>query len=204
MDLLLLGLGMGIVGGLIPSPLHFIALTQVSLSRRMRAALLIVVPPTLVDGLFLLITFFFYRLIPLSIAHYTAYAGGLALVAFGAISQWKAPASNPGGGARSWTLTYSSVSIATLVEVTAPGTWVYWLTVAGPIIAEGRLEGYWHVVPFFAGSLVGYYGAAFVSVWLMAWGAGWHKEFNRQLFRIANILLVGLGAWYFARAYFGN
>jgi hypothetical protein len=32
--------------------------------------------------------------------------------------------------------------------------------IAGPVIAEGRLKGYWHVVPFFVGGLIGYYGAA--------------------------------------------
>jgi threonine/homoserine/homoserine lactone efflux protein len=202
MDLLLLGLGMGIVGGMIPSPLHFIALTQVASGRRLRASVLLVGPPMLVDGFFLVITFFFYQYIPLSIAHYTAYAGGVALAAFGGISLWKTPRKNPEGKAHSWALTYSSVSLATLVEATAPGTWVYWLTIAGPIIAEGRREGYWQVVPFFAGSLAGYYGAAFLSVWLMAWGAQLHKEFNRYLFRIANILLVVLGILYFARSYF--
>jgi hypothetical protein len=203
MDLLLLGLGMGTVGGLIPTPLRFIALTQVTLDRWMRATLLLVGPPTMVDGLFLVITFFFYQYIPLTIAHYTAYAGGLALAAFGGFSLWKAPRKNPEGGAHSWALTYSSVSVATLVEVTSPGTWVYWLAIAGPIIAEGRKAGYWHVVPFFAGSIVGYYGAAFVSVWLMAWGAGLHKDFNRYLFCIANVLLLVLGALYFMRAYWG-
>ena len=88
------------------------------------------------------------------------------------------------------------------VEVTAPGTWVYWLTIAGPIIVEGRLESYWRIVPFFAGSLVGYYGAEFLSVWLMAWGAGAHKRFRRHLFLVANGLLIVLGALYFMRAYF--
>lgn len=204
MDLLLLGLGMGAVGGLIPSPLHLIALTQVSLGRWTRASVLLVGLPMAVDGLFLVITFFFYRFIPSNIAHYTAYAGGIALVAFGGISLWKAPPKKPGGETHSWTMTRTSVSLATLVEATAPGTWVYWLTIAGPIIAEGRTGGYWRVLPFFAGSVLGYYGAAFVSVWLMNWGAGLHKEFNRQLFRVANILLVVFGVWYFARAYLGG
>jgi len=202
MDLLLLGLGMGTVGGLIPTPLRFIALTQVRLGRWLRAALLLVGPPTLVDGLFFVLTFFFYRYIPLSIAHYTAYVGGAALAAFGGISLWKGPRQNSDGSVHSWALTYSNASVAALVEVTEPGVWVYWLTIAGPIIAEGRLEGYWHVVPFFAGSLVGYYEASFASVWLMAWGAGLHKDFNRYLYRIANVLLLVLGALYFARAYF--
>lgn len=200
MDLLWLGLGIGVVGGLIPSPLHLIALTQVTLGRWVRATLVLVGPPMFVDGVFLFITFFFYQHIPLTIAHYTAYAGGLVLAAFGGISLWKAPRKN--GKGHSWALTSGSVSVATLVEVTAPGTWVYWLVIAGPIIAEGRVEGYWHVALFLAGSLAGYYGASFVSVWLMAWGAGLHKEFNRYFFRIANFLLLAVGVLYFWQAYF--
>jgi hypothetical protein len=39
MDLLLLGAGKGIVGGMIPCPIHFIALTQVALNRWLAAVL---------------------------------------------------------------------------------------------------------------------------------------------------------------------
>ena len=202
MQLFLLGFGMGAVGGLVPSPLHLIALTQMTLGRWLRAAWVLVAPPVAVDGAFLLITYFFYQLIPPSIAHYTAYAGGAALMGFGVYLLWAHPRKSPEKRKHSWNLTYASLSLATLVEVTAPGTWVYWLTIAGPIIAEGRLGGYWGIVPFFVGSLVGYYGAAFLSVWLMAWGAGAHKRFRRHLFLVANSLLIVLGALYFVREYF--
>lgn len=202
MELLLLGFGMGVVGGLVPSPLHFIALTQMTLERWVRAAWVLVGPPFAVDAVFLAITYFFYQLIPPSIAHYTAYAGGAALIGFGAHLLLSGPKKGVEKKEYSWNLTYGSLSLATLVEIAAPGTWVYWLAVAGPIIAEGRVDGYWHVAPFFAGSLVGYYGAAFLSVWLMAWGAGAHKRFRRHLFVAANILLIVLGGLYVARAYF--
>ncbi len=193
---------MGAVGGLLPSPLHLIALTQIALGRRLKAAWVLVAPPVAVDAVFLVVTYFFFQIIPPSIAHYTAYAGGVALMGFGVCLLWKHPRKNPEKSEHSWNLTYSSLTLATVVEVTAPGTWVYWLTIAGPIIAEGRLEGYWRIMPFFVGSLVGYYGAAFLSVWLMAWGAGAHKHFRRYLFVVANSLLIILGAVYLARAYF--
>lgn len=195
---------MGVVGGLIPSPLHLIALTQATARRWLPASVLLVGPPMLVDGLFLVITFFFYQYIPLSIAHYTAYAGGVALAAFGGISLLSTPGRNPDGKGHSWSMSVSSVSLATLFEVTAPATWVFWLIIAGPVIAEGRTAGYWHIVPFFAGGLVGYYGAAFASVWLMAWGTCLHKDFNRYLFRVANVMLVVLGVWYFVHSYFAR
>ncbi len=195
---------MGVVGGLIPSPLHLIALTQATARRWLTASVLLVGPPTLVDGLFLVITFFFYQYIPLNIAHYTAYAGGVALAVFGGLSLRSMPGKNPDGKAHSWSMSMSSVSLATLFEVTAPATWVFWLIIAGPVIAEGRTAGYWHIMPFFAGGVVGYYGAAFASVWLMAWGTGLHKDFNRYLFRVANIMLVVLGVWYFVHSYFAR
>src|SRR5579872_4338222 len=204
MELLLLGLGMGIVGGLIPSPLHLIALGQVALHRWVRAIALLVGPPLVIDGALLVVTFLFYAHIPRSIAHYTAYAGGVALVGFGGFSLWAASRKNPEEMARSGVATYGSVSVATLVELTAPGTWIFWLTIAGPIIAEGRVEGYWHVVPFFAGSLAGYYGAAIASVWALAWGAGLHKQLKQHLFSVANVLLIVLGISYLMRAYLGG
>jgi threonine/homoserine/homoserine lactone efflux protein len=205
MDLLLIGAGMGIVGGLIPSPLHLIALGQVALNRWRRAILVLVGPPLVIDGALLLVTFFFfYQYVPQNIAHYVAYMGGGVIVAFGAYSLVETRRKSQQEIARSAVMSYASVSVAALAELGAPGTWIYWLTIAGPVIAEGRLKGYWHVVPFFVGGLLGYYGAAIFSTWLMAWGAGLHKQFKKHLFLVANLLLVVLGISYLLRAYLGR
>jgi hypothetical protein len=204
MDLLLLGSGMGIVGGLIPSPLHLIALAQIALNRWLRAIVILVGPPLVIDGALLVVTFFFYQYVPHDIAHYVAYVGGIALLAFGSYSLVELHRRGQEEMAQSVALSYASVTVAALAELGAPGTWIYWLTIAGPIIAEGRQRGYWHVVPFFAGSLVGYYGAAIFSTWLMAWGAGLHKQLKRHLFLVANALLVLLGLSYLVRAYFAG
>ena len=101
-------------------------------------------------------------------------------------------------------MTYASVSVALLAEVASPGTWIYWLTIAGPILAEGRKSGYGHVVPFFVGGLLGFYGAALFSLCLLAWGAGLHKRFKQHLFLVANILLLLMGISYLVRAYLGK
>jgi hypothetical protein len=204
MDLLLLGAGMGMVGGMIPSPLHFIALTQVALNRWLRAILILVGPPVAVDGGMLLVTVFFFRYIPQSIAHYVAYVGGAVLLAYASYSLSALRGKTQAEMANSATFTYASVTTATLTELTAPGTWIYWMTIAGPILAEARLHGYWHVVPFFAGGLFGYYGAAVVSLRVLAWGASLHKRFQERLFLVANVLLLILGISYLARAYFGR
>ena len=201
MQLFLLGLGMGVVGGLLPTPLHLIGLTQVTLRRRLRAAWVIVGPPTAIDIVFFLAAYFFYQVIPPAIAHYTAYVGGAALIGFGAYLLFKNPQKGVEKKDYSWNLTYGSLALATLVEASAPGTWVYWLAIAGPIIAEGRVEGYWYILPFFVGSLLGYYGASFLSVWLMAWGAGAHRRFRRLLFFAANGLLILMGVLFVVREY---
>jgi threonine/homoserine/homoserine lactone efflux protein len=204
MDLLILGAGMGIVGGLLPSPMHLIALAQVALGRWVRALFVLVGAPLLVDGFLLLVTFFFYRLVPPGIAHYVAYVGGLALTSFAIYSLWELRAKTPEEMAGSVALSYASVSVALLAQLAAPGTWIYWLTIAGPILSEGRQHGYWHVVPFFVGGVVGFYGAAVFAVWLMAWGASLHKRFKQHLFLIANILLLIMGISYLVRAYLGQ
>ena len=64
--------------------------------------------------------------------------------------------------------------------------------------------GYGHVVPFFLGGLLGFYGAALFSLCLLAWGAGLHKRFKQHLFLAANILLLLMGISYLVRAYFGT
>jgi len=202
MDLLLLGAGMGIVGGMLPNPLQMIALTQVALGHWGRAIFVLIVPPLFIDGVFLILTLFSYQFIPLGIVHYVAYAGGLVLIGFATHALWEIRQKSPESVANSAGYTSKGVAVAALAEAAAPGTWIYWLTIAGPILAEGRSHGYLHVVPFFAGGLVGYYGAAALSTCLLAWGAGLHRAFKKHLILAANILLLVIGISYLLRAYF--
>jgi threonine/homoserine/homoserine lactone efflux protein len=204
MDLLLLGAGMGIVGGLVPSPLHLIALSQVGINRWGRAIALLVGPPVGVDAVLLLVTLFFYRFVPHGIAHDVAYVGGVVLLIFAGYGLGARSGKEDSDVAASSSYTYASVAAATFSEVTSPGTWIYWLTIAGPILAEGRVKGYGHVVPFFAGGLLGYYGAALFSLWVLAWGASLHRHFKKHLFVAAHVLLLVLGVSYLVRAYFGG
>jgi hypothetical protein len=201
MDLLILGAGMGIVGGMFPNPLHMIALTQVAMGRWARAIFVLIGPPLVVDGVFLFATLFFFRIIPLGIVHYVAYVGGVVVISFASYSLWELRRKTQEEMANSAAFTLAGISVATLAEAAAPGTWIYWLTIAGPILGEGRVRGYGPVVPFFIGGLVGYYGAAVFSTCLMAWGAGLHKRFRQHLFLAANILLLLMGISYLVRAY---
>lgn len=208
MNLFVLGAGMGLVGGMLPNPLQMIALTQVAVGRWARAIFVILVPPLIVDAAFLLLTLFFFRFLPLGLVHYVAYVGGVTVTAFGAHGLWELRHKTPQQLAESAGYTLAGVSVAALAEAAAPGTWIYWLTIAGPILAEGRIHGYGHVVPFFLGSLVGYYGAAVISTCLLAWGSGLHKSLRPHLFLIANVLLIIFGISYLfgvsnlARAHF--
>jgi hypothetical protein len=203
MDLLILGAGMGVVGGVLPNPLQMMALTQVALGRWACAIFVLIVPPLVVDAAFLFVTLLFFRSIPLGIVHYIAYAGGFILIGFASRALWELRCKTQEETANSAAYTFAGVLVATLAEVAAPGTWIYWVTIAGPILAEGRIRGYGHVVPFFVGGLVGYYGAAVFSTCLMAWGAGLHKAFKKHLFLTANVLLLLIGISYLVRAYLG-
>ena len=199
-----MGAGMGVVGGLMPNPLQLIALTQVAIGRWGRAIFVLIVPPLIVDAALLIVTLFFFRFIPLGIVHYVAYIGGVVLIGFGSYSLYELRRKTQEEMADSAAFTLVGISVATLAEVAAPGTWVYWVTIAGPILAEGRVHGYGQVVPFFAGGLVGYYGAAVISTGLVAWGAGLYKRFKHYLFLAANILLLLIGISYLVRAYHGG
>ncbi len=195
---------MGVVGGLMPSPLHFIALAQVALNRWTRAIFVLVGAPLIVDAALLALTFFLYRWVPHSVSHDIAYVGGAALILFGSYSLIEMRRRSQAELSRDARMTYASVAAALLAEVTAPGTWIYWLTIAGPILAEGRQTGYLRVVPFFAGSLIGYYGSALASLLLLAWGASLHKAFKQRMLLIANVLLLVLGVVYIFHARFGR
>ena len=86
MDLLIMGAGMGVVGGMLPNPLQMIALTQVAIGRWGRAIFVLIVPPLVADAGFLFMTLFFFRFIPLGIVHYVGYVGGVVLLAFASYS----------------------------------------------------------------------------------------------------------------------
>src|SRR5579863_6506516 len=129
MDLLIIGATMGIAGGLMPSSLHVIALSQVALNRWMRALFILVGLPLVIDGAFLLVTFFFYQFIPQTIAHDVAYVGGVVLILFGTYALVEARNKSREELARSVSVTRASVSAALLGEAAAPGTWVFWLTI---------------------------------------------------------------------------
>lgn len=202
MDLLLLGAGMGVVGGILPNPLQLIALTQVALGRWARALFVLFVPPLIIDAAFLVVTLFFFRFVPLRAVHYVAYFGGAVLIAFAGHTLWELRRKTGDQVGKSSTYSLAGVAVAAFAEVAAPGTWIYWLTVAGPILAEARIHGYWHVVPFFAGGVSGFYGASVLSTCLMAWGAGLHKAFKRNLVLVANALLLLIGISYILRAVF--
>ncbi|HUY12237.1 MAG TPA: hypothetical protein VMX16_01225 [Terriglobia bacterium] len=202
MELLLLGASMGVVGGLVPSPLHMIALAQIALKRWNRAIGIMLGPPLAIDGILLLVTFFFYQYVPRNIAHIVAYVGGAYLTVYSIYALLSMHGKSHKEVAESQALTYGSVTAASLSEVTSPGTWIYWMTIAGPILAEGKHQGYWHVVPFFAGGLIGYYGAALVSLVFLAWGASLHRHLRQNLLWIANFLLLAFGVTYLLRAYF--
>ncbi len=201
MDLLIIGVGMGIVGGVVPSPLHMIALSEVALGHWARALRVLIGAPLLIDGCLLLVTLFFFRFIPAGIAHYVAYFGGASLVGFATYSLWELRTKTHHQMAESTALNYASLSVALFAEVASPGTWVYWLTIAGPLLAEGRQKGYGRVVPFFVGGMVGFYGAAIFTLGLLVWGAGLHKKFKQHLFLAANVLLLLMGISYLVHAY---
>lgn len=202
MELLLLGAGMGLAGGLFPSPLHMIALAQVALNRWLRALFMLIGAPLIIDSVLLLFTFLFYQHIPRTIAHNVGYVGGSVVIAFGLFSLAQSRRKTHEEMGASTALSYGGVTAAALTELAAPGTWIYWLTLAGPILAEGRQKGYWHVVPFFVGGFIGYYGTAFLSLCFLAWGARLHKQFRQHLFVTANVLLVLIGISYLVRAHF--
>jgi hypothetical protein len=203
MDLLILGATIGLLGGMLPNPVQMIALTQVALGRWARALFVLVVPLLIVDSIFFSVTLLFYQFIPLGIAHYVAYVGGSVLIVFASHALWELRRKTETELANSASYTFAGVVVAMLAELASPNNWIYWVTIAGPILAEGRARGFRHVAPFFVGGLVGYYSAAVVTTCVMAWGAGLHKAIKQHLVLAANVLLLLIGISYLVRAYLG-
>jgi len=206
MSLLILGAGLGMVGGFLPSPLRIIAFGQAVLGRWWRALLVLLGPPLVIDGAFLVFAWACLRFVPLSFVHWVAYVGGAGLIVYAVYSLWRATGWSSGAGVIGpgpSEFTVRDVSLASSAEVLTPGNWIYWITVVGPILAEARTQGYLRVAPFFAGGLAGYYGASIGSTWLLAWGAGSYSRLANRLVVLGYGLLLVMGMYYFVRACLG-
>ncbi len=145
MDLVLLGLSLGLGAGLAPGPLLALVVSA-TLERGFAAGARVAIAPLLVDTPIVVICLLVLDALPESALGWIAIAGGLYVAWLGV----EAVARHSGAAAE--TAATGELRRGALVNVLSPHPWLFWLSVGGPIVvhAGSALRAAGFVVAFYA------------------------------------------------------
>lgn len=181
---LIQGIGYGFAAAAQPGPLQTYIISQ-SLTRGWRRSLPAAFAPLISDGPIIILCLLVLRQLPDSFKQILYFFGGLFVLylAYGAYRSWKNFDSNlptPESGAG------QSVLKAALVNLLAPGAYVFWSLVTGPILIAG-----WRETPIFGISfLLGFYITFVLCLMLIIFVFGTMQALGQKVRRG----LVGISA----------
>jgi len=187
------GLVYGFAAAAQPGPLQTYIISQ-AIARGWRRALPTALAPLISDGPIIAICLFILSQIPIWFERFLHLAGGLFILflAYGAYKSWKSYDTNMPPEESGTT---QSVFKAALTNLLAPGAYLFWSFVTGPVLLQG-----WRQTPIYVfGFLASFYGAmilslcAIILVFSMARHLG--SKFNHTLLGISVIALFGFGLY---------
>lgn len=178
------GIGYGFAAAVQPGPLQTYLISQ-ALMKGWRRSLPAAFAPLISDGPIITLCLLVLSQLPISVQRFLYIAGGMFILylAYGAYRSWKvfdARLPSPVGAAG------QSILKAALTNLLAPGAYIFWTVVTGPILIRG-----WREDPLYgAGFLLGFYGAMISSLCatIIVFGSA------RQLGPRVNHILLGLSA----------
>lgn len=189
----LLGIGYGFAAAVQPGPLQTYLISQ-ALLKGWQKSLLSAFAPLISDGPIIALCLLVLSQVPLGFQRFLYFAGGsfVLYLAYGTYRSWKSfdphlPASEISSG--------GSLLKAALTNVLAPGAYIFWTLVTGPILIRG-----WRETPIHGISLLlGFYVtmiltlAAIILVFGSARQLG--PKVNRALLGISAIALFFFGLY---------
>jgi threonine/homoserine/homoserine lactone efflux protein len=187
------GIGFGFAAAVQPGPLQTYLISQ-ALMKGWRKALPAALAPLLSDGPIIILCVLILSQVPAGLQRFLYIAGGLFVIylAYGAYKTWRnfdphlpAMETRPG----------QSLLNAALTNLLAPGAYLFWTLVTGPILMRG-----WRENPILGASfLLGFYMAMIVSLGAIIIVSGTARQLgpkvNRALLGISAIALLGFGLY---------
>jgi len=179
---LIQGIGYGFAAAAQPGPLQTYLISQ-SLTKGWRRALPAAFAPLISDGPIIVLCLLVLRQVPDSFKHVLYIVGGLFVLylSYGAYKAWKnfdsnLPSTESG--------TQQSVLKAALVNILAPGAYIFWSLVTGPILITG-----WRATPIFGiVFMLGFYITFVLCLMLVIFIFGTMQAFGQKFRRT----LVGI------------
>ena len=191
MDLLWIGLGLGLAAGLSPGPLLTLVISS-SLERGFGAGLRVALAPLITDAPIILLSLLVLRTLPDTWLALMGILGGCLVVYFGVRYlryQERDESRNQQQGGDSFDLVRGA-----LVNIFNPHPWIFWVTVQGPILVAGWRRNPVAGVAFVAAFYFAIVGSKIAIAWLVARGRhGLNDEWYRRTLAACGILLIGIG-----------
>jgi threonine/homoserine/homoserine lactone efflux protein len=186
---LLQGLSLGLSAAASPDPFQTFIIGK-TVRNGWRRTLPAVLAPLISDGPIIALMVFLLTRMPPGILRGIQIAGGVYVLflAWRALLAWRnyRPAEVPEGSAQ-------TMRQAVITNFLAPGPYVFWSMLAGPVLVQGWHESPGHGVAFLAGFYGAMLGALALPVVLFSAARGLGPQFNRALIGLSALALVAFG-----------
>lgn len=193
MPYIVLGIGYGFAAAVQPGPLQTYLISQ-ALMKGWRKSLPAALAPLISDGPIIAICLLVLSQVPLSFQRVLYIAGGLFILylAYGAYRSWKAfnphlPATETAAG--------QSLLKAALTNLLAPGAYIFWTVVTGPILIRGWRENPFHGVSFLLGFYMTMIGSLCATIIIFGAARQLGPRVNRVLLGVSAIALFCFGLY---------
>jgi threonine/homoserine/homoserine lactone efflux protein len=197
-ELLVVGLGLGLAAGISPGPLLTLVIAS-SLERGLAAGLRVAVAPALTDAPIVLLALLVLKDLPESLLIALGALGGCLVIYLGVrLLRSGAATAAPQASERAPS---RDLWQGALVNFLNPHAWLAWFTVLGPVLLEAWRESPARGVCFIVGFLAAIVGSKATIAWLVARSRRRLSEaWLGRLLRISGWLLVVLGGLLAGRA----
>lgn len=198
MDLMLVGLSLGLAAGVSPGPLLTLVVAS-SLQRGFGAGFRVAIAPLLTDAPIILLALLVLRDLPPAWLTALTALGGLVVVFLGIVTM-RTPPLDPEAVQES---SGSAIDLwrGAVVNLLNPHPWIFWVTVQGPLLIQG-----WRRHPAIGiAFVVSFYAAIVGSKVAIAWVVGRGRSlldarWYRRLLVGCGVLLVAMGVWLLTQA----
>lgn len=197
---LIQGLGFGLAAASQPGPLQTYLITQ-ALTRGWNKSLVNALAPLVSDGPIILLCVSILSQVPDWFQRFLHLGGGtfILYLAYGAFKSWRDFDVNaPQAESK-----ISGLPRAAMVNALAPGAYIFWTLVTGPILVRGWRETPVHGITFLAGFYIAMIGTLAAIIIIFGTASKLGPKFNRGLLGISSLALFGFGLYQLWRGAIG-
>ncbi len=189
---LIQGLGFGLAAASQPGPLQTYLITQ-ALTRGWKRSLVNALAPLVSDGPIILLCVSILSQIPDWFQRFLYIGGGtfILYLAYGAFKSWRDFDVN----APQLESKISGLPRAAMVNALAPGAYIFWTLVTGPILVAGWRESPVNGIGFLAGFYIAMIGTLAAIIIVFGTASKLGPKVNRTLLGVSSIALFGFGLY---------